>query len=236
MAGLLNWQALQALVQPIHLGQSGMAWIVDLHSGAILSQNTTGELAGPGSAHALDTALTPTGQEWSGRYATDSGMMVRGRVTPIPGVDWVLVTELPVFETRQIFHLALAGFAIGVVVVGCLAFFNARQMHRLRPAPGNDAFRNRPARPGRVENSPASPEFSLSSARLAENEQRLAYARSQAIQADRLKSELLANVSHELRTPLGIILGFAELLRDGRYGPLSAQQREPLAHIVQSTA
>ena len=60
-------------------------------------------------------------------------------------------------------------------------------------------------------------------------------ARDRALEASRLKSQLLARVSHELRTPLGAILGFAELLQDGSYGELEEAQKAILAEIIEST-
>jgi PAS domain S-box-containing protein len=62
----------------------------------------------------------------------------------------------------------------------------------------------------------------------------LAQARDQALEASRLKSELLAKVSHELRTPLGVILGYAELLEDGTFGSLSEQQQEITVKVIDS--
>lgn len=53
-------------------------------------------------------------------------------------------------------------------------------------------------------------------------------------QANRLKSQFLANMSHELRTPLNGIIGFSQLLADGKVGPLLDKQKEFLGDIVSS--
>src|SRR6266545_429540 len=52
---------------------------------------------------------------------------------------------------------------------------------------------------------------------------------------NRLKSEFLANMSHELRTPLNAIIGFAELMHDGKVGPVADNHREYLGDILGSS-
>jgi PAS domain S-box-containing protein len=63
----------------------------------------------------------------------------------------------------------------------------------------------------------------------------LLVARDQALDASRLKSQLLSRVSHELRTPLGGILGYSELLQIRAFGDLTDKQKNAVDNIIQST-
>lgn len=66
-------------------------------------------------------------------------------------------------------------------------------------------------------------ELTLQKHELQRTVDELQLAKDEALRASRVKSQFLANMSHEIRTPLGIILGFADLLRDQS---LSSQERQ----------
>lgn len=54
-------------------------------------------------------------------------------------------------------------------------------------------------------------------------------------EADRLKSEFIANVSFEVRTPLNTIVGFAEVLSGEQFGELNRRQKEYSSGILQAS-
>lgn len=67
--------------------------------------------------------------------------------------------------------------------------------------------------------------------RKMEAEEKLKYAKDQAVLASKFKSEFLANMSHEIRTPLNAVIGLSDLL--GRSN-LSREQKDLTDTIVAS--
>jgi PAS domain S-box-containing protein len=52
---------------------------------------------------------------------------------------------------------------------------------------------------------------------------------------DRMKDAFMSMASHELRTPLNAILGYSDMLKEGVYGAMSAEQSSTLDRIIANT-
>jgi signal transduction histidine kinase len=69
---------------------------------------------------------------------------------------------------------------------------------------------------------------------LSKNKLELEFANMELQEANRMKSQFLANVSHELRTPLNSIIGFSELLQEKAFGALNERQTQYVEYVHSS--
>ncbi|MBI2211362.1 MAG: GAF domain-containing protein [Deltaproteobacteria bacterium] len=65
-----------------------------------------------------------------------------------------------------------------------------------------------------------------------EKSSELEKANVELIEANRAKADFLAAMSHELRTPLNVIIGNADLIKDGTFGNIAPKQKSALDKIL----
>jgi signal transduction histidine kinase len=80
--------------------------------------------------------------------------------------------------------------------------------------------------------------ITLSNAKKYEELQTEAHRRQTILEelaeANRLKSEYLANTSHELRTPIATIIGYGHLLADEACGSLTNEQKKAMSRLMEN--
>lgn len=183
-----------------------------------------------------------------------SGDKIFSSYALIPALGWAIIVEQPVRETYEpLFGSMLRTSSlllIGLVVALLASLFVARRvlgpLELLRKGAeriggGDLDFRLNIKTGDEIE--VLADEFNkmtehLSEAytglerKVAERTKDLTIVNEKLEQANKHKSQFLANVNHELRTPLSSIIGYARLLRRETEGQISLLQRENLEDLL----
>jgi signal transduction histidine kinase len=77
-------------------------------------------------------------------------------------------------------------------------------------------------------------ELQLLQKKLTGQNQELSAANTELRRMNEIKANFVSMAAHELNTPLSSIVGYVEMLLDDIYGPLSADQREPVSILQRS--
>jgi signal transduction histidine kinase/DNA-binding response OmpR family regulator len=249
----ISLAALNDAVTNLRTGPSARAALVDRRNGGvILSHSDRSRILTRVSGKNQAVTQMLEGRRGAMESHDSAGKLNLAVYSPVPGLPWGFLILQPsqlVFAPiadaarRSSIYIALL-IVLSAVASGFLARRVTRPLVRLRAAAGRLAAGNIATRLNftrQDEVGDLGRAFDQMAAALAERSAQLSAAnaelQSQYLQiqdANRLKSEFLANMSHELRTPLNAIIGFAQLIHDGKVGPIRADQQEYLGDILTS--
>ncbi len=229
----------EQVVSRLEAGETGYAYIVS-RSGHLIAHPQVNLVLQQQDLSALDQvrqALASEPAEAGTRGALGRNMQgerVFSSHAPVPGLDWIVFVERPAGEVyrplyasiRRTVVLFLVGLGMALLASVLVARRILRPLDTLRQGvtrigQGDLAFRLKVETGDEIET--LADEFNRMSARLqeaytgleqkvAERTRELVALNQQLDQANRLKSQFLANVSHEFRTPMNAIIGFTRLV------------------------
>ncbi len=249
VAARLRMDLLWDVVSDIRFGQTGQAYIVDLHGHIVAHADPQVVLdhATIAGRPEMAAALRAPDHRWNAAYHNFAGQKVLGVALPVADSDWLVFTEVSQSEafamvSRALFLISgtilLLGAFVGLatnLLLRRLVFEPVEELHggAERVGQGDLDYRLQVRRPDEIGHVAAT--FNLMAGQLKEREAMLAQARDEATAASQFKGRLLANVSHDLRTPLNVVLGYADMMNDEAFGPLTGEQRDATERILVNT-
>lgn len=251
------WEVISAIKQ----GRAGYAYAVS-RSGdliahpdmsAVLQHRNVGKLEQVKAAFQQTLGVT---QAKAVVASNLSGNRVFSSFALLPTLDWAVIVEQPVGEAYEPLYNSMLRTStlllVGLVVALLASLFVARRvlgpLELLRKGAerigGGDLDFRLGIKTGDEIESLAD-EFNKMAEHLreaytglerkvAERTKALTIANEKLEEADKHKSQFLANVNHELRTPLSSIIGYARLLRRETEGQISSLQRENLEDLLRN--
>ena len=249
----ISLAALNDAIAKFRTGPSARAALLDRRNGGVILSHSDRSriLTGVSGKNQAVTQMLQ-GRRGAMESRDSAGKSNLAVYSPVPELPWGFLILQPselVFAPiddaarRSSVYIALL-IVLSAVASGFLARRVTRPLVRLRAAAGRLAAGDIATRLNftrQDEVGDLGRAFDQMAAALAERSAQLSAANAelqsqyrQIQDANRLKSEFLANMSHELRTPLNAIIGFAQLIHDGKVGPVRADQQEYLGDILTS--